>query len=263
MNKLLILLVTILISSFFLTNFALADYSSTYQSYITLTDLYRKHYQGYISAKNKFLTYHTLTSENEAIENGRNFLKARDQLVVQYLALLREKTAESGGFSQNDRDLIFNKLNVESVWLVQHRMKYDTAASLVDLQRVSDQMQDRYASVIRYVALQTAGSILANKEAAFTTTINDLLYRTQNFLNSMDKDGYDTNLAQRWLLEAQNKVALSQEQQDTALNIFLNLHGQNLINDYNRGVYALTQSNQYLREASSYISEIIRIVKGE
>jgi hypothetical protein len=263
MKKLLIVLFFVFSLFLFNTKNIFGDYAATYQSYITLSDLYRKSYQSYISSKNKFLTYHTLTSENEAIENGRNFLKTRDQFLLQYLKLLNDRTSETGGFSQSERDLIFSKLNVESVWLYGHRSKYDTAGSLNDLQRVSDQLQDRYGSVIRYVALQTAGTIIHNKTKIFINTIDDILLRIDTVLKQMGEESFDVSLAQRWLLEAQNKVSLSKEKQDDANSIFTNLHGQNLVSDYNKAVFLLNESNQYLREASLNISEIIRIIKGE
>lgn len=263
MKKLLIVFYSLLLGFYLIKASVIkADYAATYQSYINLTDLYRNLYQNYISSKNKYLTYHTLTSQNEALENGRVFLKARDQLIAQYLKLLRDKTSEAGGFSDSERNLIFNKLNVENAWLVDHRTRYDTAGTINDLQRISDQTQDRYNSIIRYVALQTAGSILANKEQVLTTTINDILTKMDITLKKASKLGDDTSLAQRWLLEAQNKVILASERQSEAVDAFTNLHGQNLVPEYNRGVFSLTESNQYLKEASSYVSEILRILKG-
>lgn len=263
MSKILPIIILILFLNVFYCVQTKADYSTTYQSYITLTDLYRDSYQSYISAKNKYLTYNTLTAQKEALENGRSFLKVRDQLVGQYLKLLRDKTLETGGFSEAESNLIVNKLNVESVWLVDHRTKYDTVSTLVDLQRTSDQTQDRYGSIIRYVALQTAGSILANKELILTNSLDDILIRIGDVVKDMQTAGVDITLTQRWLLEASNKVELAKEKQNEASDIFTNLRGQNVVVDYNRGTFALTESNQYLKEASSYVNEILRIIKGE
>lgn len=240
-----------------------ADYSSTYKSYISLTDYYRQTYQSYQVSKNKYLTYRTLTAQNEALINGRNFLKTRDQLIMQYLLLLTERIKGGGGYETQQLNLLVSQLGVESAWLSTHRTSYDSVSTIPDLQRTSDQSQDRYNSVIRYIALQTAGNILVNKESIMSTSLNDIILRLGEQLKLISDSGSDTSIEQRWLLEAQNKLANSLQKQSDAKSIFDNFHGENIVSDYNRGVFYLTEANQYLREANSYVSEILRIIKGE
>ena len=256
-------ILVLLLGIFVFTNVAYADYSGTYQSYINLYDTYRQAERSYVTSKNKYLTYQTLTAEQEALDNGKNFLKLRDQLVILYLKLLYDRVNESGGYTTDERNLIFNKLNVEMNWLTEHRTKYDSSSTLKDLQRLSDQMQDRYLSLIRYIGLQTAGGILQNKLSVMTVLLQDLLNQTEAQLARVDESGKDTTVSQRWLLEAKNKLSLAIEKQEDSRQIFASLHGQNLITDYNQGAFYLSESNQYLREANFYLSEIIRLTKGE
>lgn len=258
-----ILTIAILSNSLLPTQPVYADYAGTYRSYVNLYDAYRKAEQSYIASKNKYLTYRTLTAENEALESGRIFLKLRDQLVLLYFQLLYERVKETGGFTIDERTLIFNKLSVEMDWLAEHRTLYDSSSTLKDLQRTSDQMQERYMTLLRYIGLQTAGSILQNKVTVLTTLFEDLLSQTESQIELIAVNGADTTLMQRWLLEAKNKLALSIAKQEDAKAIFTNLHGENLVTDYNTGAFALTEATQYLREANSNVSEILRIIKGE
>lgn len=253
----------VLLAFFIFSTVAYADYSGTYQSYVNLYDTYRQAERSYVTSKNKYLTYQTLTAEQEALNNGKNFLKLRDQLVILYLKLLYDRVNESGGYTTDERNLIFNKINVETGWLTEHRTKYDSSSTLKDLQRLSDQMQDRYLSLIRYIGLQTAGGILQNKLTVLTTLLEDLLNQTQTQLDRVAESGKDTTVSARWLLEAKNKLSLAKEKQEDAKQIFASLHGQNLITDYNQGAFYLNESNQYLRESNFYLSEIIRLTKGE
>lgn len=258
------LLLVIFVFIFFIrTKSVQADYSGTYQSYVNLFDAYRKAEQFYVTSKNKYLTYKTLTAQNEALESGKIFLKLRDQLVIVYLRLLYDRVNETGGYSDEEREATFSKLNVEMGWLSEHRTKYDSASTLQDLQRVSDQMQDRYLSLIRYVGLQTAGGILDNKVRMLTTLLDNLLISMESQLDLIDASGVDTTVTQRWLLEAKNKVALAKEKQEEAQQVFVGLHGQNLVTDYNSAAFDLSEANQYLREANFYLSEILRVIKGE
>lgn len=239
-----------------------ADYSASYKSYLSLSDYYRTVSQSYQIAKNKYLTYRTMTAKNEALINGRNFLKTRDQLVLQYLQLLKDRIYESGGYDGQQKDLLLGQLNVESSWLETHRQIYDGVSTLEDLQRTSDQMQDRYLSSVRYIALQSAGAILVNKAQITTNSINSIIIRLEEQLNLISIEGADLTVAQRWLLEAKNKVNSASDKQLEAKTIFDKLHGENLSADYGQGIYLLTESNQYLKEANSYLFEIIRIIKG-
>ena len=101
-------ILVLLLGIFVFTNVAYADYSGTYQSYINLYDTYRQAERSYVTSKNKYLTYQTLTAEQEALDNGKNFLKLRDQLVILYLKLLYDRVNESGGYTTDERNLIFN-----------------------------------------------------------------------------------------------------------------------------------------------------------
>ena len=240
-----------------------ADYSTTLHSYIGLTDYYRTTYQSYQVSKNKYLTYGTLTSQKEAMENGRNFLKARDQLVMLYLQLLNDRINEGGGFDSQQKDLYLSQLNVEWNWLSNHRSSYDSISTLIDLQRSSDQMQERYNTVVRYIALKTAGVILTNKAYITTTSLNDILQRLTEQMKIISQTGADLTIAERWLIEAGNKTNYATLKQSDAMTIFVNFHGENIVSEYNKGLNLLTESNQYLREANSYLSEILRIIKGE
>ncbi len=241
----------------------LADAAGSQQAYTNFSDIYRTSYQNYIIAKNKYLTYQTLAAAREALENGRLFLKVREQYLILYLSMLRDKVSEQGGFTLSERNLIMGKIEVENTWLNSHRSLYDTPTTLGDLQRVSDQTQDRYESVIRYVGLQTSGEILYNRAAILEKGLRSNIYALEQEMKAISATGTDLTLAQRWLLEAKNKIDLAKDKQGEALLSFMALRGQNLVADYNRGSFLLSESNQYLRETTAFVLEIIKNIKGE
>lgn len=91
-----------------------ADSQSALANYNQQYDLYRQNYSSYVTAKNKWLTYRTLDSNQEALINGKILLKQRVAVVQAYLAMLTERVRESpGGLSETDKNLIFYKINVE------------------------------------------------------------------------------------------------------------------------------------------------------
>lgn len=265
-NKMIKLPVLILVLLLFLsvgsqkTN---ADYSSSFKSYQDLSEYYRKAYQNYIVSKNKYLTYKTLTAQKEALDNGREFLKTRDQLVLTYLEVLKSKVSETGGYSDSDKGLIFGNLGVESVWLTNIRSKYEVASTLSDLQNISNQVQDRYLNTIRPVSLGVVGSIYLNKFDINFNSAEQIIRSLENTLNNIKNAGDKTEVADRWLLEAKNKISLAKDKENEAKFLFTNLHGQSILTDFSQGVFYLTQGNQYLREANSYIAEVLKNIKGE
>lgn len=241
----------------------LADASTSVQSYTNFSDIYRNAFQNYTTSKNKYLTYRTLAAEKDALESGRNFLKIREQYIILYLNMLRDKVADQGGFTLAERNLIISKIDVENTWLASHRSFYDTPTTLLDLQRISDQTQDRYESVIRYVGLQTSGEIQYNKAAILEKTLRSIIGELEIEMKTIAGSGTDLTLAQRWLLSAKNKIDVAHDKQNEAAVIFMGLRGENLVTEYSRGIFMLSESNQYLKEAASFVLEIIKSIKGE
>lgn len=235
---------------------ALADYNKQY-------DLYRQNYSSYVTSKNKWLTYRTLDSNQGALINGKIFLKQRITVVTAYLNLLKERVAQSNGFSQEVKNLIFSKLNVEQTWLNDHILKYDSTATLNDLEQLSGQFEDRYASVIQYISLATAGEIISNKEAVLNSRLLDIINRLGQKLPEISGSGQDITIAQRWLLQAQNKQELAQSKQDDSLTLLNLLRGVNPVAQYNQALFNLSESNQYLKEAVSYLTEVVKNITGE
>jgi len=240
-----------------------ADSQSSLSDYNKQYDLYRQNYSSYVTSKNKWLTYRTLDSNQGALINGKIFLKQRITVVTAYLNLLKERVTQSNGFSQEAKDLIFSKLNVEQTWLSDHILKYDSAATLNDLEQLSGQFEDRYAGVIQYISLQTAGEIISNKEAVLNSQLLDVINRLGQKLPEISASGQDITIAQRWLLQAQNKQELSQGKQDDSLTLFNSLRGVNPVTQYNQALFNLTESNQYLKEAVSYLTEVVKNITNQ
>ncbi len=68
-----------------------ADFDQAYQDYLYQSDQYRLNLTNFLTAKNRYLTYQTLTSETEALTATKSFLEARDQVLMTYLQMLIEK----------------------------------------------------------------------------------------------------------------------------------------------------------------------------
>lgn len=240
----------------------LADSPSALSDYNKQYDLYRQNYSSYVTSKNKWLTYRTLDSNQEALTNGKIFLKQRVTVVISYLNMLKQRVQDASGFETEEKNLIFSKLNVEQTWLFDHLLKYDSAATLNDLERLSGQFEDRYTSVIQYISLQTAGEILYNKERTQNNLLLDIFNRLEQKLPVISASGQDITLAQRWLLQAKNKNELASGKKDDSLALLNSLRGVNPIAQYNQALFNLSESNQYLKEAVSYLTEVVKNITG-
>ncbi|MCL5676220.1 MAG: hypothetical protein M1120_03795 [Patescibacteria group bacterium] len=241
----------------------LADSQSALTNYNTQYDLYRQNYNSYLTSKNKWLTYQTMTSNQEALTNGKIFLKQRVVVVLAYLDLLRNRVNESDGLNQDDKNLLLSKINVEESWLNDHLTKYDSAATLNDLQQLSGQFEDRYTGVIQYVALNTAGEVISAKEKVLNIRLTDIINRLDALIPEVANSGQDTSVASRWLLSAKNKNELASSKQDETQSALNSLRGQNPGTLYGQGLFSLSESNQYLIEAASYLNEVLKNITGK
>lgn len=242
---------------------ALADSQSALSDYNKQYDLYRQNYASYVTSKNKWLTYRTMNSNQEALTNGKIFLKQRVTVVISYLNMLQQRAQESPGFTDMEKNLIFSKLNVEQVWLSDHLLKYDSAGTLKDLEQLSGQFEDRYTSIVQYVALQVAGEVMANKERVLNNLLLDIINRIDQKLPEVASSGQDITIVQRWLLQAKNKNELASGKQGDSVAILNSLKGVDPASQYSQALFNLTESNQYLSEAASYLNEAVKNITNQ
>lgn len=239
------------------------NFNRAYNDYTYTYDQYRLANNEYIMSRQAYLNYKTLTSKTDAQDKTLKMLQLRDNVVRTYLIALRKKLAEITGILNYKQNVLYLKLDTEINWYTQHHDQLSSAGTLEDLVSSSQEAQSKYQET-EILIYQTLGAILAGKESVARDQINQQIENLKTKMAEIRQKGdKNTNVAERWLLEAENRLTRSQEKQSTAQQILTNLkpYTQDKIQAYDQAQFTLTESHQYLKEANSYLRELIKEVK--
>ena len=238
------------------------DFNRAFNDYVYNYNLYRSTHLDYITAKSEYQSYNTLTSKTKALEATRKMLQQRAKAFETYLTSLRTKLKEETGVSTYKQSLYFLKLDDEITWQKQHQSFLTTPSTIEDLIKESRKLENRYpsTSVINYQAL---GVVLEGKEIYLREEVEELIDLVEKKINEIKASGEDTQIMERWLIEAKQKIVLSQQKQAEAETILSSMEPKDTgkAKNYDQARHLFSESNQYLKEAVSFLKEIIREVK--
>ena len=239
------------------------NFDRAYSDYLYNYNLYRESHNSYITARETFLKYQTLTSKNEALGKTREMLNNQDEVVKTYLTALKLKLTGISGLSNDEQNILSLNLDNEIAWFGQHQEELNKTGSLEDLVKVAGNSQAQYEKT-EVLIYQTLGAILAGKETALREEISQKIKSLKEKIGEIRLKGdKNTSLAEGWLLEAENRLIKSQEKQFAAQQTLGKIKESSLnkIRNYNEAQSSLEESHQFLKEANSYLKEIIRELK--
>ena len=230
--------------------------------YIYTFDQYRSAHQQYELKKNEYLKFKTLTSQTDAYIAGLSLLKHRDDAIRTHLTALRLKLAETPGVDPTDRQSKYARIDQEVNWLYAHQTKLNNTNNLTELTRVSQELENRYPN-INVLMYQSLIAILKSKQIYLHTQITADYQTLKTKIGDIKASGEDTDIIDRWLVQAQQRLELSQERQAAATNLAAKFTPQarNLPQDFLNAQFTLKESHQYLKETISALQEIIREIK--
>ncbi len=239
------------------------DFNRAYQDYLYTYGQYREAHNEYVTAKEQYLNYKTLTAKTLALEQALAMLQARDETLKTYLTALRMKMAETTGISSYKQNTHYLKLDAEVAWYAEHREELVSAATLEDLVDSSKKAESRHGKT-EVLSYQALGLIFEGKETNLKSQQEEQIDLIKEKLEEIDEKGdKGTSTAERWLLEAENKLTRSQEKMDEAMGILNEMKpsDRNKLRDYNEAQKLFQESHLYLQEANSYLKELIHEIK--
>lgn len=238
-----------------------ADYQTAKADYVYQYSLYRTASDAYQLAKSTFMTYRTLTAQNDAIDKERAVIAARDRVISAYYNLLQEKLNATSGVSPDFTASFNNIKESEKTWLADHQKKIDAAGSFDDLNGAAKDFESRFPQFDNETK-NAFGIVIVAKETNLKLETDQNVAALKAKLSQMQNLGENTQFAQRGLINVQNKIDLSAQKTNDAKTIFLpGARQTEPINLYN-GQQRLTEANQSLREAVTFLLEIIKSITG-
>ena len=233
----------------FLTpNAVLADYNSAYSDYQFNYSKYREAHNNYQIAKSAYGTYKTLTARAEAVKQMRLVLQARAKLMDSYYDLLTERVP----FANKET---FGKIkDSQSEWFAGHQKKIDAAGTLDDLNDASNEFETRYPQMETETKQAVKGILLA-KEEPLLTRWDEMSGQISQKIKEINSTGPGTAIGERGIISARNKKELAVTKMEAARNT----DARELFSAQQR----LTESREYLREATGYLNEVLGEITGQ
>ncbi len=247
-----ILPIFFLLTTFYLllNTFVHADFDQSYQDYLYQSDQYRLTLTNFLTAKNRYLTYQTLTSQTEALTATKSFLEARDQILMTYLQMFLEK---------NPPESFKKLLGDEISFFSNHKSLIPAVGSLNDSVRVSASFDEHFPLTL-VLARQTEANIIMEKVRNLDSRLSTVENGFETKINFVKGQGKDVATLERWILETKNKQLLARDKLEQAQALTNKLKATKtsakISEDYGNIQVLVFESNQYLKEAAAYLKEI-------
>lgn len=233
---------------------ARADFEASYQGFLKTYDNYRTNQISYITARNQFLTFGTLISQNEALAAVKNFMLARNDVLMSYISLLRERKVA---------DLYKPLLDEEYTLLSDHKNRVPAVGSLQDAVKISKEVESRHIP-FQTTSRKIVSSLLLQKVLDLHTRYQLLALEAGKLIETLKAQEKDVTSIERWLLDAKGKELLAEQKIQEAGTLVESLTSSNLKNlteEYNQIQFTIFEANQYIKEALDFLNELSDSIK--
>jgi hypothetical protein len=251
-----------------------SDFDTAFNTYNQSIENYQKLHDDYVLARAQYLRFGTQKSKTEAKDTTTSMLKARDDVVIDYIRVLEARLNTTVGVEPARRESMIIKLDEEISWFSDHRDNLSSAGDLDDLVSDSDEAKDHYNATLP-LFYETLANVSYGRITDYRSRLEDVLneskakldeIRTEDEKNSFSLEKIQT--LDRWIFESESLIARSNDKQtdaDEALNELSTgrRRSNKYVNLYNEILTDLTDSQQLLKDATSYLGELIKEVKKE
>lgn len=237
----------------------LSDYQYQYEQY-------RQVYPEFTKARDAFLQYETLASQQEAISFTKKLLLQRDQVMRAHFLLLRRRLNEAPEIVSSERTRLASSLTSEIEWLDTNikDIQAISTPTLGQLFELSDRFERRERSW-RQLSYEVLSRILLGEVRQFQAEAGAINFLLDEYF-SRQSDGNKT-LLKNWLDEAKNGAYWSQQgvgEAEKALTEMLKYKGEakETVRQFAKLQTTLTGSQQWLVKVVGFQKEIIQKVSG-
>lgn len=245
------------------------DFDTALKNYISSYEPYESSRRDYTLARSQYLKFKTLKSESEARNATLKFLQTRDDIVINYLIMLKAKVREETGIIDSEKAIINIRLNEELSWFTEHKNRLTSADTLADLVADSESAKERYKVLPSYFSQiktrLTLGKLLGVNERV--VDVFSELKTKVDVIKNESRPEYQVSSKKlqtidRWITESDNRLIRFREKADTAQTQISALSRETVKNpNYDPTLQLLEEGRQYLRSSLSYLIEVIREIK--
>jgi len=249
-----------------------SEYEEKLRGYTQKIEDYRRAHDVYRVTRAQYIRSKTQKAKTDAKGSTIKLLELRDDVIISYLKVLKARLSETEGVSDARFEGLAFKIDEEIFWYERHRNLVASAGSLEDLVDDSDEAKDRQ-KITERLYYEVLSNISYGKVSNYKERLKENLESLREKVDEIRVDervGFSFSnrkmqVLDRWIFEAENLIIRTQDKQeetDDAINDMLqNKRQLNKVKPYNEIMEVLSDGKQFLKEASSYLIEVIKEIK--
>lgn len=249
---------------------SLSNFDKVYQTYISSVEVYKISHSEYVLARAQYLRYRSLTSQEGAQVKTIEMLRKRDEVVISYLKAIKERLRESVGVEQITKNDLSVRIDEDIGWFSDHQNRVSSAVTLKDLVKDSDEAEKRFEGVMPlfYEVLSTVSlGLLTDYDDRLTNQLVGIRSKVESI--SKDERGeYQLDLRkmqliEKWIFESESRMLRSAEKRSESQEMISDIRGLKKVTlrSYDNIIIKISEVRQHLKEAVTFMTEILREVK--
>lgn len=243
------------------------DFSKAYQDYQYNQSIYNQSFNDYQEAKGFYLKNPTLTLKEEARKKALLMLKNRDELIRVYLTALRMKIFENKGLSENNKNDIFEKIDTEISWIVNHKASFMDTDTLEILFEKSKESENRYKDKTLPVIYESLFYSSLGAEQKMRSDQEQIYNILRSIIDQdVSKGKYDINPFNRWFTDIEDVIQKIKQNEILSQSNIKKLYDQNHIdptNIFNTSIDPLNSILGLLSQLNRFLLELLTSIKNQ
>lgn len=236
-----------------------------YSDYQYQLSIYQQAYSDYQSSKTFYISNPTLQLQDDARQKTLSMLKDRDRLMATYLTALRMEIHDGKGFTSDQKNAIFAKIDPEVAWYQNHIGSYLESDALTDLFNKSDESSSRYTTNTAPIIDESLFDVTLGQEILLRTEHQQIYSDLKSYINDQVAAGkMKIDPFSMWLGETDTVLTTLQTNETSAETQIQSLYGQNygLSRTYDNSLQILTSSVGSLSQLNNYLTEILATIQN-
>ncbi len=239
------------------------DAEKAFNDYVFTQSNYQEAYSAYQEAKAFYKKNPTLQLREEARKKTLDMLKSRDRLMVVYFTAIRMQLSETKGFTYDEKNNIFGKIDPEVLWYQNHINSYLESDDLNSLFVKSDESKNHYQNTSKPVIYETLFDISLSQEIGLKVDHETVYSSLKSYLNGQVSNGKMTlDPFNRWLNDTDAILTTLNKNEDDARKKIAasTTQSYNQSQSYAQAVQILSANIILLNQLNNYVTEMLTTI---
>lgn len=266
MKKVAIIFFPFLLFQIFQFKFSFAldstDIDKSFQDYALSISTFKKDYESFLLAKDRYLAFRSIASEVEAIRMSEKMMKSKVQLVKNYLTLVRLNLAAKTGILDYKENLAYLQLDNHLIEIDGLLTKISSSRTLLEIEKIDEELQKKFEYSQR-LAYKSFGLV---KIREFSNFIEALLAQhklLKEKIEAIKSEGdFDVSLIEQRILDLEKNIDSQQTKLTQSSKTFSVAIDSDPKEAYLAFENSLKEIKLNLSRAISSLEEIIILLKS-